>query len=79
MKSIGVAAVVVGLVVGAAQGAVAFEPADSPRLARAKDLIAEERWTAAIPELRAAVNDRKEQNKDEVLFWLAQWLGYAGP
>ena len=78
MKSIGVAAVVVGLVVGAAQGAVAFEPADSPRLARAKDLISEERWTAAIPELRAAVNDRKEQNKDEVLFWLAHSQNQAG-
>jgi HEAT repeats len=77
-SSIGVAAVVVGLVVGAAQGAVAFEPADSPRLARAKDLIAEERWTAAIPELRAAVNDRKEQNKDEVLFWLAHSQNQAG-
>ncbi len=78
MKSIGLAAVVVGLVVGAAQGAVAFEPADSPRLARAKDLISEERWTAAIPELRAAVNDRKEQNKDEVLFWLAHSQNQAG-
>jgi hypothetical protein len=78
MKSIGVAAVVVGLVMGAAQGVVALEPADSPRLARAKDLISEERWTAAIPELRAAVNDRKEQNKDEALFWLAHSQNQAG-
>ena len=78
MKNIGVAAVVVGLVVGAAQGAVASEPADSPRLARAKDLIADERWAAAIPELRAAVNDRKEQNKDEALFWLAHSQNQAG-
>ena len=67
-----------GWSIGAAQGAVAFEPADSPRLARAKDLISEERWTAAIPELRAAVNDRKEQNKDEVLFWLAHSQNQAG-
>ena len=78
MKSIGVAAVVVGLMIGAAQGVVAFEPADSPRLARAKDLISEERWAAAIPELRAAVNDRKEQNKDEALFWLAHSQNQAG-
>ena len=78
MKSIGVAAVVVGLMIGAAQGVVAREPADSPRLARAKDLISEERWTAAIPELRAAVNDRKEQNKDEALFWLAHSQNQAG-
>ena len=78
MKSIGVAAVVVGLMIGAAQGVVAREPADSPRLARAKDLISEEQWTAAIPELRAAVNDRKEQNKDEALFWLAHSQTQAG-
>ena len=78
MKSIGVAAVVVGLMIGAAQGVVAREPADSPRLARAKDLISEERWTAAIPELRAAVHDRKEQNKDEALFWLAHSQTQAG-
>ena len=78
MKSIGVAAVVVGLMIGAAPGVVAREPADSPRLARAKDLISEERWTAAIPELRAAVNDRKEQNKDEALFWLAHSQTQAG-
>ena len=78
MKSIGVAAVVVGLMIGASQGVVAREPADSPRLARAKDLISEERWTAAIPELRAAVHDRKEPNKDEALFWLAHSQTQAG-
>ena len=54
------------------------EPADSPRLARAKDLISEEQWTAAIPELRAAVADAKEQNKDEALFWLAHSQNQAG-
>jgi hypothetical protein len=78
MKSIGVAAVVVGLTIGAAQNVAALEPADSPRLARAKDLISDERWTAAIPELRAAVNDRREQNKDEALFWLAHSQNQAG-
>ena len=78
MKSIGVAAVVVGLVIGAAQNVAALEPADSPRLARAKDLISEERWAAAIPELRAALNDRREQNKDEALFWLAHSQNQAG-
>ena len=60
------------------QGVAAFEPADSPRLARAKDLISDEQWTAAIPELRAAVTDPKEQNKDEALFWLAHSQNQAG-
>ena len=78
MKSFGVATVVVALVIGAAPGAIALEPADSPRLARAKDLISEERWAAAIPELRAAVTDPKERNKDEALFWLAHSQNQAG-
>jgi hypothetical protein len=78
MKSIGVAVVVVGLMIGAAPQAAALEPADSPRLARAKDLISEERWSAAIPELRAAMNDSKEPNKDEALFWLAHSQNQAG-
>jgi hypothetical protein len=47
------------------------EPADSKRMARAKDLIADEQWARAIQELRAALNDAKEPNKDEALFWLA--------
>jgi hypothetical protein len=38
---------------------------------RAKDLIAEEQWLRAIDELKAAVSDEKEPNKDEALFWLA--------
>lgn len=78
MKSIGVAAVVVGLMIGAAQQVAALEPADSPRLARAKDLISEERWVAAIPELRAAVTDPKEKNKDEALYWLAHSQNQSG-
>jgi hypothetical protein len=43
----------------------------SPRLERAKDLIAEEQWLRAIAELRAAAEDPKETQKDEALFWLA--------
>lgn len=45
--------------------------AESQRLERAKDLIAEEQWVAAIDELKAATADPKEPNKDEALFWLA--------
>jgi HEAT repeat protein len=44
---------------------------ESQRLERAKDLIAEEQWLRAISELRAAVADPKEAQKDEALFWLA--------
>lgn len=45
---------------------------DSPRLARAKDDIADEQWTRAVAELQAAVDDRKEPNRDEALYWLAE-------
>jgi HEAT repeat protein len=48
------------------------EPAvESRRMAKAKDLIADEQWPQAIRELRAAAADPKEPNKDEALFWLA--------
>ena len=40
-------------------------------MARAKDLIADEQWSLAIKELRAAATDPREPNKDEALFWLA--------
>jgi hypothetical protein len=46
-------------------------PLESKRMERAKDLIAEEQWLRAIDELKAAVADEKEPNKDEALFWLA--------
>lgn len=46
-------------------------PLQSPRLERAKDLIAEEQWVRAIEQLRAAAADAAEKNKDEALFWLA--------
>ena len=59
-------------------GAAGLVPADSPRMARAKDLISEDRWIAAIPELRAAAADPKEPNRDEALFWLAHSQNQAG-
>jgi hypothetical protein len=48
--------------------------AESRRMSRAKDLIADEQWGRAIDELRAAVADPKEPNKAEALFWLAHSL-----
>jgi hypothetical protein len=52
--------------------------AESARMARAKDLISDDQWTAAIPVLRAAAADPKEPNKDEALFWLAHSQNQAG-
>ena len=45
---------------------------DSPRLARAKDYIADEQWSRAVAELQALVDDRKEKNRDEAMYWLAE-------
>jgi HEAT repeat protein len=45
---------------------------ESKRMEQAKDFIADEQWVRAIDELKAAVADPKETNKDEALFWLAQ-------
>ena len=56
----------------------AFEPSESARMTRAKDLISEDQWVAAITELRAAVADPKEANKDEALFWLAHSQNQVG-
>lgn len=53
-------------------------PAESARMARAKDLISDDQWAAAIPVLRAAAADPKEPNKDEALFWLAHSQNQAG-
>jgi len=50
---------------------VLAKPAESKRMERAKDLIADEQWVRAIDELKAAAADAKEPNKDEALFWLA--------
>ena len=51
--------------------AIAAPAPDSKRLGHAKDLIADEQWTRAIAELQAAVDDPKEANRDEALYWLA--------
>ncbi len=54
-----------------ASAAVPLAAPESERLGRAKDLIADEQWAPAIPELRAAAGDPREPNRDEALFWLA--------
>ena len=51
---------------------------ESKRLAKAKDLIAEEQWGRAVQELRAAVADQTETRKDEALYWLAHSLNQGG-
>jgi hypothetical protein len=62
-----------------ASGRVAAREAqESARMTRAKDLISEDRWVAAIAELRAAVADSREEKKDEALFWLAHSQNQAG-
>jgi hypothetical protein len=80
MKTLRTLALLALVALGAngAQAAMPAAPADSPRLARAKDLMSDDKWSAAIPELRAAVADPKEQNKDEALFWLAHSQNQAG-
>jgi len=50
---------------------------ESKRMEQAKDLIADEQWVRAIDQLKAAVADPKETNKDEALFWLAHSLNQA--
>jgi hypothetical protein len=50
---------------------------ESQRLSRAKDLITDEQWLAAIQELKAAANDPRETGKDEALFWLAHCQSQA--
>ena len=63
---------------GSAARADGFEPSESARMVRAKDLISEDRWAAAIAELRAALADPKEQGKDEAWFWLAHSQNQVG-
>lgn len=60
------------------EAAVAANPAESQRLQRAKDYIADEQWPRAIAELKAAAADVKETSKDEALFWLAHSYNQAG-
>ena len=68
--ALGVVAIV--LIAGSVALVAAPLPAESARMVRAKDLISDDQWMAAIPVLRAAAADPKEPNKDEALFWLAQ-------
>jgi hypothetical protein len=51
--------------------ALAGPAPDSKRLAQGKDYIADEQWTRAIAELKAAADDPQEKNRAEALFWLA--------
>jgi hypothetical protein len=51
---------------------------DSKRLALAKDYIAEEQWRRAIAELEIVVDDAKDANRDEALFWLAHSRSQIG-
>ena len=70
---------VVGLLALLPTASSAFaEAAESRRMARAKDLIADEQWTRAIEELRAAADDPREPNKEEALFWLAHSFNQEG-
>jgi HEAT repeat protein len=79
MKNWGVLAIVaISLIAGSEALRAAPLPAESVRMARAKDLISDDQWTAAIPVLRAASTDPKEPNKDEALFWLAHSQNQAG-
>ena len=79
MKNWGVLAIVaISLIAGSEALRAAPLPAESARMARAKDLISDDQWTAAIPVLRAASTDPKEPNKDEALFWLAHSQNQAG-
>ena len=79
MKNWGVLGVVAIALIAAGEAlAAAPLPAESARMVRAKDLISDDQWTAAIPVLRAAAADPKEPNKDEALFWLAHSQNQAG-
>jgi HEAT repeats/Tetratricopeptide repeat len=79
MRNWGVLGIVaISLIAGGEAVAAAPLPAESSRMARAKDLISDDQWAAAIPVLRAASTDPKEQNKDEALFWLAHSQNQAG-
>ncbi|MGH9409511.1 MAG: hypothetical protein ACRD1V_08655 [Vicinamibacterales bacterium] len=64
---------IVGVIASLSAAVAGAAPApDSARLARAKDFIADEQWSRAVSELQAAVDDRKEPNRDEAMFWLAE-------
>ena len=77
MQSWARALAVAAMALAGAADLTAAEP-QSPRLDRAKDYIADERWRPAIAELKAAATDAKEANRDEALFWLAHSHNQAG-
>jgi hypothetical protein len=71
-------AVMAGVASAATPPAVS-EPATSPesnpdskRMERAKEYFADEQWVHAIAAFQVVVNDPREANRDEALFWLAQ-------
>jgi len=78
MRNWGVLGIMALALLAGGEAVSAASPAESARMARAKDLISEDQWAAAIPVLRAAVADPKERNKDEALFWLAHSQNRAG-
>ena len=63
--------IIAGTIAVLACAASLFAEPESKRLARAKDLIADEQWAQAVDVLKEAADDPKEPNKDEALFWLA--------
>jgi protein TonB len=79
MKKLGVVGVLMlALVAGGDVAWATPMAAESAKMSRAKDLISDDQWAAAIPVLRAAAADPKEPNKDEALFWLAHSQNQAG-
>ena len=75
MRTLGTA-LLIGLALSSM--ATAAAPVESVRLGRAKDYMADEQWTRAIAELRAAIADPREKGKDEALYWLAHSLNQSG-
>jgi hypothetical protein len=63
------------LVVSAAAWAA---PAESRRMAHAKDAIADEHWLSTIADLKAAADDAKEPSRAEAMFWLAHCQNQTG-
>lgn len=61
-----------------AQARTPRPPAESERLSRAKALMADDQWRAAIPVLSEAAADPAERSRDEALFWLAHSQKEAG-
>lgn len=72
------AAVAAMAVVLATATAIEAAAPESKRLIRARDLIADEQWSAAIETLQAAVDDPKEPRRDEALYWLAHSQYHSG-